>query len=70
MAGWSEHPAQTLWIDPRATSFACACDECRRGGVDDVVRGTIARGVEAAVVRCSRGHRVHLVRATPLPALA
>jgi hypothetical protein len=70
MAGWSEYPEQTLWIAPRATSFECACDECRRGGVYDVLHGTIARGVETAVVQCRRGHRVHLVRATPLPALA
>jgi hypothetical protein len=70
MAAWSEPREQTVWIAPRATSFECACEECRRAGVRDVLHGTIARGVESGIVRCRRGHSLHLVRATPLPALA
>ena len=69
MAAWSPGSTQTIWIAPRATSFECACDECRRRGFYDLLHGTIARSIENAVVRCRLDHSVRVVRAAPLPAL-
>ena len=69
MPGWSEHHDQTIWIAPRDTSFECVCEVCKRLGYATVLRGTIARTVEHAVVRCRLDHRVRVVRAAPLPAL-
>ena len=69
MAGWSESPDQVVWIAPRDTSFECTCGECRRLGYTTLLHGTIARGIERAVVRCRLDHNVRIVRAAPLPAL-
>jgi hypothetical protein len=70
MAAWTHDGDQTIWIAPRDTSFECVCDECRRLGYTTFLHGTIARGVEHAIVRCRLDHHVRVVRAAPLPALS
>jgi hypothetical protein len=72
--------ATTVWISPGAASFSCLCEVCleaaRTSGAlffdamqSASVRGTVATGAEATIVRCRAGHEIILRRSSRPPAL-
>ena len=69
MAGWSPSE-QTVFIAPRATAFTVICEACRVLGDGRHLGGTLEREHEVATFRCRRGHRLRVIRATPLPVSA
>ena len=72
--------ATVVWISPAATSFACLCETCLedarvRGELFAEalrlasVRGCLARGTQAAAVRCPAGHELVVRRVERPPSL-
>jgi len=72
---------QVIWLSSTATAFAAACDECLHDPDGEQtpfyvgyraarVEGTLGPTVDVGFIRCRRGHRIVLRRATRPAALA
>jgi hypothetical protein len=73
--------ANTVWIPPSATAFACLCEACldhtREQGLlfsdaiqQATVRGSLATDSDVGYVRCPAGHELVVRRVERPPSLA
>jgi hypothetical protein len=69
MPAWAPSE-QTVFVAPRATTFAVVCDACRALGDGRQLGGSLPRDLEVGAFRCRNGHRLRVVRAVPLPKIA
>jgi hypothetical protein len=73
--------ANTVWISPSATAYACLCEQCLeaarvRGDLfsdalsSATVRGTLELQALVTSIRCTAGHELLLRRVERPPSLA